>query len=133
MRNRTRVVITGVAVALTAGVSGVALAAGSPKPAAPACTAGQLAAKKAAGGKTEGATSGRSLFGAESVASMAASLGITDAQARDALDRIERLARASGGITPTDPAFVAIARGLRVTPRRLASALGEVKRAAAGG
>jgi hypothetical protein len=116
---RTRVLFAGAAAAVVAGASGVAVASS--------------ASSTASGGKPSTAASSapsRTLFDSKAVAVMAAQLGISTDQARNGLDQIQRLA-AKGSIDPADPAFVAIARSVGVTPKRLASALDQVKIAAA--
>lgn len=135
MRNRTRVLIAGVTVGLMAGVSGVALAAGSSKPrnAPPIpASAGVHPAKEAApGAALSDSRSGRTLLDADSSAKLATLLGISDAQAQNVLNQIEQLVRRDGSIEPTGSGFVAIAQWLRITPHRLASVLDQLKRDAA--
>lgn len=122
MRIRTRVLVGVGAAAVIAGVSGVAVASS----ASPAPVGGKPSATASA--------ASRPLFDSKAVAVMAAQLGTGTDQARTVLDQIQRLAAkggAKGSIDPFDPAFVTIARNAGVTPQRLASALDQVKKAAA--
>ncbi len=134
-----RVVVAGVVAAATAAVPVGALASGSgspsPKPSPAASKSARAAFKSAAASKSAAAGSGtrvdRSLTGPAAVAALASRLSVSDGAARHALQQIGALSR-QGGVDPADPAFAAIARGLRVSPAQLAAALDGVKQGLAG-
>jgi hypothetical protein len=73
----------------------------------------------------------RSLTGQSAAAALGTQLGITTTAAQSALAQLRSLGR-EGGLDPTSPAFASIARGLGVSPTRLATALPAVKQTMAG-
>ncbi len=127
-----RVVVAGV-VAAAVAVPAAALASGSGSPSAkpsPAASKSAAAAAKSAAAGSETRVD-RSLTGPAAVAALAGRLGVGTGAARHALQQIGALS-GQGGVDPTGPAFAAIARGLGVSPAKLAAALGGVKQALAG-
>jgi hypothetical protein len=128
-----RFIVAGVAAAAAVAVP-AALALGSPSGKAPpppsAASKSAAAASKSAAVASEPRADG-SLTGPVAVAALASRLGVSHSAARRALQQIGALG-GQGGVDPTDPAFAAIARGLGVSPARLAAALGGVKQAVAG-
>ena len=148
-----RVVMAGVAAAAAVAVPAAALASGSPSgkpapsrravsksPAVPSKSAAAAsepgvdlsasAASKSAAAASEPDVD-RSLPGPVAVAALAGRLGVSPGAARQALQQIGALS-GQRGVDPANPAFAAIARGLRVSPAQLAAALGRVKQALAG-
>ena len=142
-----RFIVAGVAAAAAVAVP-AALALGSPSGKAPpspsaasksaatvsesaaAASKSAAAASKSAAVASEPRADG-SLTGPVAVAALASRLGVSHSVARRALQQIGALG-SQGGVDPTDPAFAAIARGLGVSPARLADALVAVKQALAG-
>jgi hypothetical protein len=148
-----RGVVAGVAAAAAVAVPAAALASGSlsgkpaPSPSAasksvaaasksvaagsePRVDPSVAAAKKSAAAASEPSLD-RSWTGPVAVAALASRLGVSHGAALRVLRQIGTLS-GQGGVDPTDPAFVAIARGLGVSPDRLAAGLGGVKQALAG-
>jgi hypothetical protein len=128
-----RVVVAAVAAATAVAVPAAALASGSPsgKPAAsPTATSDSAAAASKSAAVTSEPGVDRSLTGPVAVTALASRLGVSHNAARRALQQIGGL-DGRGGVDPTDSAFAAIARGLGVSPDRLAAALGVVKQALA--
>jgi hypothetical protein len=127
-------VVAGVAAAAAVAVPAAALASsspsGKPAPSASATSRAAAAASKSAAAAAEPRVD-RSLTGPVAVAALASRLGVSHGAAQRALTQIGALGR-QGGMDPIDPAFAAIARGLGVSPARLAAALGGVKQAVAG-
>jgi hypothetical protein len=148
-----RVVVAWVAAAVAVAVPAAALASSSPSgkgaPSTRAASESAAAASKSAAVKSEPSVDpsaaaasksaaaaaeprvDRSLTGPVVVAALASRLGVSYGAAQHALQQIGALS-GQGGVDPTAPAFVAIARGLGVSPDRLAAALGGVKQALAG-
>jgi len=73
----------------------------------------------------------RSVTGPSAAAALASTLGVSIPTAQSALQRIGALS-GKGGVDPESVDFAAIAHDLGVSPERLAGALDDVKRAAAG-
>jgi len=115
------------AAAASKSAAGFKSAAAASKPAA-ASKSAAAASKSAAAGS--GTRVDRSLTGPAAVAALARRLGVSTGAAQHALQQIGALSRQ--GVDPTDPAFVAIAHGLGVSPAQLAAALGGVKQVLAG-
>jgi hypothetical protein len=78
-----------------------------------------------------GTHEGRTVTGPSAAAALASTLGVSIPAAQSALQRIGALS-GKGGIDPKSADFAAIAHDAGVSPERLAAALDEVKRAAAG-
>jgi hypothetical protein len=130
---------TAIAVPTAALASGSGTPPGKPGPSASAVT-GAIASKSAAAsgsagsaaaGKSPGPPSAAVERVAESamVASLATQLGVSHGAAQHALDQVNALS-GPGDVDPASPAFAAIARGLGVSPDRLAAALTAAKQAA---
>ncbi|MGW0629158.1 hypothetical protein [Streptomyces sp. NPDC002758] len=89
---------------------------------------GQAAEKRKAGQDGKGAKADSSAF----VDGLAKHLGVSHEQAARAFAALEKLSRTSGGIDPRDARFAAIARGLGVTAKQFADAIGQVKMSLVG-
>lgn len=149
-----RVIVAGIVAAAAGAVPAAALASGSVSPSAkptptasksapaasksaqvasksaPVASKSAAAASKSAAARP-GARVGRSMTGPAAVVALAGRLGVSNGAALHALQQIVTLSR-QGGVEPTDPAFAAIARSLKVSPAQLTAALGAVKQVVAG-
>jgi hypothetical protein len=139
----TGVIAAAVAIPAAAFASGSGSPSGKPSPSAAAGAASKSpppvskipgrASRSAAAAKSAAASGNSvpSFTGPTAVAALASQLGISSSAALHTLQQVVALS-GRDGLNPTDPAFVAIAHGLGVSPAHLAAALAGVKQALAG-